>query len=95
MDDKNEWFELTETMPLKLGMKIPQHKYSVEKQEIRQDGTLCEPERFTKGTAKNSTTLDIIGLGLLTTFRYAWFLGMLIELDSRREKDKDAELHTK
>lgn len=70
-------------------MRIRLNKSSVEKQETRQDEKPCEPVRFTKGMAKNLTTLDIIALGLLITLQPVWFRGMLIELDSRKEKDEN------
>lgn len=74
-------------------MKIPLLKSSVEKLEIKQDEKLCEPVRFTKGTVRNLTTLDTIGLVVLTMLPSVLFQGMRIESDSRRENN--AKLHTK
>ena len=67
-------------------MRIDQLKSSVEKQETKQDEKLCEPERFTKGTARNLTTLDTIGLVALTAFLLVLSQGTRIGLDSRKEK---------
>jgi len=68
-------------------MKIGRNRLSVGKQETKQDEKPCGPERSTKGMVKNLTMLDIIGLGLLTTFQSGLFHNMLIELDNRNEKD--------
>lgn len=71
-------------------MRIGQNKSGVEKQETKQDVTLCEPERFTKGTVRNLTMLDTIGLVALTVFQSVLFQGMRIGSDSRKEKDDNA-----
>lgn len=71
-------------------MKIRLLKLSVEKQETKQDEMPCEPERFTKGTARNLTTLDTIALVALIMFQLGLSQCMRIELDSRKEKDNDA-----
>lgn len=72
-------------------MKIPQNKYSVEKQEIKQDGKLCEPEGFVKGMARNLTTLDTIGLVALIMLLQGLSQCTRIEYDSLREKDEGNE----
>ena len=74
-------------------MKILPLKSSVEKQEIKQDGKPCDQVEFTKGITKNLTTLDTIGLVVLSMWPSVLFQGMRIESDSRRENN--AKLHTK
>jgi len=56
-----------------------------------QDEKPFEKAEFVKETARSLTTLDIIGLAVLTVFQPALFRGQLIGGDSPREKQGEGQ----
>lgn len=70
----------------KISGKILLRKLRVVSTATDDDARQSEKEEFTKVTTKNSTTLDITVLAVLTTFVYVLSQGMPTVFDNRKDR---------